>query len=548
MQTYDRSSVLFVFALTVATFVCEKQRLATPLVHGIVTKCIVRLRKGALHGTGALTRCWAGRGILVAAGALLLFAAVWTAHGAIVAGPKALHFDILEAYAWGREFQLGYHKHGPFWAWIAGIWFLVFPATNTSFVVLEALNAALGLLGAWRLNGLFVKGWQRHAATLLLTLTPFYTYMAYKYNANIIFISLWPWALFYFVRSLDRMTLRDAALFGVFAAAAMLSKYYAVVLLLTCALSLAVHPNGRKYLFSALPWAAAATFSILFLPHLVWVLSNGAPTVAYALNVTGQGWLELLRAAGRFLLENGAGHILAAAAIAVAWFASKDAPVRADSGALPQGRRRFLAVLVLAPPALTILFALGFRLVIDPAAGAGVFPLAPLFLMQYAAPLDSWRCFRIAGLAAIAVLFIAVASAPVERAVLIGKGGGSVALPYRELAQQAAVLWHAEAGTPLRYVACRPPYAYAISFYSADHPSSFTNLSYGEAPWVTPAKLKQYGLLIVCAHDDGWCRETALAFLPGHWKELPLSIGHKAGSRHMPEVRYDIFIMPPQGG
>lgn len=139
---------------------------------------------------------------------------------------------------------------GPFWAWIAGAWFLLFPKTNAPFVLLEALNSALGLLGAWKLIGLFAKGWTRHAAALMLLATPFYTVMAFKYNANTIFVSLWPWTLFFFVKSLDDMKMRDAILFGGFAAACILSKYYAVILLLTSGLSLIFHPNGRKCILS----------------------------------------------------------------------------------------------------------------------------------------------------------------------------------------------------------------------------------------------------------------------------------------------------------
>ncbi|MFY9639322.1 MAG: glycosyltransferase family 39 protein [Rhodomicrobium sp.] len=483
---------------------------------------------------------------LIAAGCLILVAAAWFAHGVIVAAPKTLHFDILEAYAWGKEFQLGYDKHGPFWAWIAGAWFLLFPTTNASFVLLETLNAAIGGIGAWRLNGLFVKGWMRHASTLLLLITPFYTLMAYRYNASTIFVSLWPWALFYFVKSLDGMKMRDAAWFGIFAAAAMLSKYYAVILLLTCALSLAVHPNGRKYILSPLPFAAGASFLALFLPHLIWVLQNGAPTVTHAIAVTGQGWLFALRSAGRFMLETGAGLVLPALVIFITSRTSKAPPASEEGDRLSKSRRQFLSVLVLAPWILTVLFGLAFRLGLVPADGAGIFPLAPLFLIQFAAPLDGWRCFRFAGMAAIAASLIAVISAPIERDVLIKRAGPSVALPYRELAAQVTALWHSETGTPLHNAGGRLAYAYAMSFYSPDHPSSFTELNLNMAPWMTPARLKQYGLLIACAHDDGGCSGAALSFASGNWKQLPLSIARKAGSRQMPEVKYDIFIIPPQ--
>ncbi len=97
-----------------------------------------------------------------------------------------------------------------------------------SFVLLEAINAGLGLLGAWMLTGLFARGWTRHAAVLMLLATPLYTVMAFKYNANTILVSLWPWTLYFFVKSLDCMKARDAAVFGAFAALCILSKYYTV--------------------------------------------------------------------------------------------------------------------------------------------------------------------------------------------------------------------------------------------------------------------------------------------------------------------------------
>src|SRR5262249_16885673 len=87
---------------------------------------------------------------LVVTAALLFFIVAWTLFGSITHADRALHWDVLEAYAWGKEFQLGYNQHPPFWAWIAGLWFLVFPTTKASFILLETLNAALGLLGAWR--------------------------------------------------------------------------------------------------------------------------------------------------------------------------------------------------------------------------------------------------------------------------------------------------------------------------------------------------------------------------------------------------------------
>ena len=550
-----------------------------------------RVRRGWRFIEGSLG-VRSSSGNLIAAAAFFLFFLAWAAAEAILNADRALHFDLFEAYAWGQEFQLGYNQHGPFWAWIVGAWFLVFPNTNTSFVLLEAFNATLGLFGAWMVIGLFTKGWERHAATLLLVATPFYTFNAYKYNANTIFISLWPWTLYVLIKSVDLMSRRNALIFGVLAAACILSKYYSVLLLATCGLSLIVHPNGRRYLLSPLPWIAGAVFSLLVLPHLLWALNTNAPPVAYAMGLTGKGWLFTGGYAARFVFDLLLFQAGMVALIYLASVATKQTSLicptdchpgqakrepgsqkerrfnllrsrirlrlsamtaaarAAEKGEqLPQSRRRFLAVLVLAPPLLTIMAALIFQLKIEAIMAIGIFPLIPLLLMQVVTPLDSRRCFYLAGGAAVAVTLIMLAGAPFAGSVMASKKAGpSFAFPYRELAGYVTELWRSENHTPLKYIGGEAKTANGVSFYSPDRPSSFVNLDYARALWVTPAKLEQSGLLIACVHEDAACLSKASSFLRGHWKQTSLKIAREVGTRRMPEVTFDIFVIPPPAG
>ncbi len=487
---------------------------------------------------------WPEKWIILASFAL--FFAAWALYGSITEADKSLHHDVLEAYAWGREFKLGYNQHGPFWAWISGFWFLLFPNTNSAFIVLAALNATLGLFGAWRLIGLFAQGRDRDTATLLLLATPFYTFLSYRYNANTIFLSLWPWTLFFFVRSLDKMRMQDALAFGALAAAAILSKYFAVVLLLTCAVSLAFHKNGLKYLKSPLPYMAAGIFFLIVLPHFIWLLSAGAPPVAYAVSLTGRGWL--------FSIKNGAGLLLTAALyhciVLTIVLLAKYAP-KADNAGLPanpvaRSRRRFLAALVLVPPLLTAVFGLCFGLKISTNMVVGTFPLVPLFLMQAAAPFNGLRCFRFSAWFAIAVTVAALAASPFVTAIIARTSRDPALLePRKELAAQVTALWRAETDTPLHFAGAEVRYANAISFYSADRPSSFIDLSFAKAPWVTPAKLQQYGLLIACVHEDAACHTKAAGFLSASGKQTSIRIGRTIGKRQAPEVTFDVFIEPP---
>ena len=183
--------------------------------------------------------------LLVSLSLLSIFVTVWTLYGVISAAPAAIHNDMAEAYVWGRQFELGYFQHPPFWAWIAGLWFEVFPRADWAFTLLAVLNAGLGLYGSWILIGDFADGDRRLAATVLLLLTPFYTFLAFKYNANSIFLSLWPWTMHFFVRSIDNRRLPDAILFGSFMGLAMLSKYFALILAATCFVAALVHPARR---------------------------------------------------------------------------------------------------------------------------------------------------------------------------------------------------------------------------------------------------------------------------------------------------------------
>ena len=149
---------------------------------------------------------------------LAAFGVLWAVYFIVSESSASLHQDMTEAYVWGREFRLGYNQHPPFWAWICGLWFLALPRWQSLFFVLSALNATIGLWGAWRAIGRFASGDARVAATAMLVLTPLYTFFALKYNANSIFLSLWPWTIYFYDRALTRRRVGDALALGVLVA------------------------------------------------------------------------------------------------------------------------------------------------------------------------------------------------------------------------------------------------------------------------------------------------------------------------------------------
>ena len=205
------------------------------------------------------------------------FAVALAFYFAVVEGPGRINHDMSEAYVWGREFQWGYHQHSPFWAWICGLWFLIAPHEIVWFGVLSAINSAVGLIGVWWATGAFVRGPKRTAALALALIIPGFSLMAFKYNANTIFLSLWPFTLGFFVRSFEGGRPRDAAGFGALAGLCLLSKYYALAPLAACFLASLTADRRAAYWRSLSPYLSVAIALALFAPHLVWLARHPQP-------------------------------------------------------------------------------------------------------------------------------------------------------------------------------------------------------------------------------------------------------------------------------
>src|SRR5262249_47449891 len=101
---------------------------------------------------------------------VVLHVAVYALSATWTFGWGALHQDMTEAWMWGKEFQLGYPKHPPLFAWAAGVWFSLLPRTDGSFYLLAAVTAAIGLAGVWMIAGRLLDPARRWTALLLLML------------------------------------------------------------------------------------------------------------------------------------------------------------------------------------------------------------------------------------------------------------------------------------------------------------------------------------------------------------------------------------------
>jgi len=481
------------------------------------------------------------------------FVVVWSLYFAVSEAASSIHNDMAEAYAWGREFELGYNQHPPFWAWICGLWFLIFPCANWAFAILAMLNAGVGLLGAWALIGRFVDGDKRVAATALLALTPFYSFLAYKYNANSIFLSLWPWTLYAFLGALRNRSMAASLGFGAMMGLALNSKYYALVLAATCLIAAQASVERGRYFRSPSPYVSIAVALAMFAPHLIWLAVTGAPPIRYLARVSGRSFAET----GAFAASAVLGSLLQqTVAVGLVAAAARLEALNHRSGAVGQSvdqtageadNRRLLPILALTPLVLSVVAALCLRTKISSNMLIGAFPLSPLLAMQFLAPADPLRLRRYALRGAT---FLSLGALMLSPLVAVGKawyGRDSEDVePRREAAIAASEFWTSVTNAPLAFVAGSFRYDNSAAFYSPEHPSVFVGFDYFGNRWASPEKIAARGLITICLRDDAACLDDTTKFATPATKREEMTLAHSAFGRTHKSFAFVFTAIPPR--
>jgi hypothetical protein len=402
---------------------------------------------------------------------LIGFVAIWQAYLVIAYAGGDLHPDVLEAWTLGRSIEWGYAKHPPLMGWVARAWTCVFPLENWSFQLMALTNSAIGLWMVDLISRRFVRGDKRMIVLLLLMLLPTYQFHAQRFNANAVLLATWPLATYCFLRSFETRLLGWAVAAGAAGALAMLGKYYSVSLLLSFGLAAILHPQRRAYFGSPAPWVSMATGLAVLAPHLHWLATTGAQPIAYALakhagKALGPSFAEAL------LFIPGVAMVLALAALAWALMAGDQLKK------LPRDFRNM-------NPLLWLLFLVSIGTLVLPALTSLVLrtDMPPIWALQ--------------GLFLFIILLVCGASYSIERThsadlvafvVAIGVVSSVVAAPvhaayrnfyplhegrnfYRLAAEELTRQWRAEMETPMPVAGGDDDLAFALAFYSPDHPT-----------------------------------------------------------------------------
>lgn len=475
---------------------------------------------------------------------LLLHAAAWTVYGTF-ALEGGVHDDMVEAWAWGKEFQLGYYKHPPLFAWVAGAWFSVFSRSDWAFQLLAALNGSLSVLAICWLARELTDPAKEATAGLLAMLTPIYGVLALKFNANSILMPIWPMATLFLVRSVRRGRLWDAVALGVLSALAVLGKYYSVLLLASFFVATLITPEGRRWWCTASPWIAALSGFIVVLPHVVWLVASGYPTFRYAgtkFQLPEQKQLQwtLVTALAPVLL-------LGPAALALRYVTrigfARQLAALLDTVRSPD--RAWLWVVACGPFVLTLAFGLLAGAKVSVSYTFPIFFLFPVLASAALPHLSEPGMSRRLGTAVIVVLVGVALASPLVGYVRTALDVRGAIEPRREVAVEAERRWREQFGTEPRLVAGSMAYAGSMPFYAASAPSHFVHFNHAWAPWVSRERLAHEGLLVLCESADHVCLQRAAALSEAPLPTIRLDAARVSHGHTGPAAEIVLMMLPP---
>jgi 4-amino-4-deoxy-L-arabinose transferase-like glycosyltransferase len=477
---------------------------------------------------------------------LVCYAGIWTLYGVIAKGSQDLHFDFGEMYSWSLDTSWATPKHPPLAPWLVHLWFTLFPRTDWAYYLFAMLVASLALWFAWRMLERYLDGEKRVVGLALLSFVPVFNFHALKFNNNAISLPTWAATTWLFLRAFETRRADFAALAGLAAGAAMLSKYWSIFLLAGLGIAALLDRRRHDYFRSAAPWITIGVGILVIAPHLVYVTTHGWRTFewTFSSHPAVDEWAALRSALD--YIAGTAGY--AAAPVLITLIATRPAGAAIhDMLWPPEPDRRLVIFAFLVPLLLPALAALivGGKLV-SIWALAGLVPLPVILLSSRLILLTRTAALRILALA-VALPLSALIVSPMVAFVIHRFGTDTDSPHYRLVAQAVEKVWRETTDQPLRIVGSYENLVSGTLFYYRDGPSAYDIAGPRMTPWIDDAQLARHGLAMVCPADNVMCMNAlnARAALARGGKRAEVDISRYYLGSATPPQRFVIAIVPP---
>ncbi len=476
---------------------------------------------------------------------LAAYCVVWTAYAVIAKASQDFHFDMGEMVAWSREVTFGTPKHPPLPAWLVGAWFSIFPLATWAYDLLAVANATVALWIAFVVSTRYLDGVKSAVGLAFLTLVPFFNFHALKFNANSAMLPWWALTTCFFLRSFESRSPAFAALAGVAAAGAMLTKYWSVVLLAALAIGAAGDPRRKLYFGSAAPFITVAAGLAALSPHVAWLYLHGFRTFGYALESHPGTVLEAF--------VSGLGYVAGAlgyAVVPILLTAIASRPGAADVADMlwPSDPSRRLAVIVFfLPLVLPALMAVATaEKVVSLWAMAGMTLLPVVLLSSPRIVIPRIAAVRILAIAA-SLPVLALVAAPIVAVVTHFNGIPNYGTQYSLVAEAARKVWRETTEAPLRLVGSYENVLNGSVFYFPDRPSTLEITNPALTPWTDEERIARQGILLYCPVAENRCMDALnkRAAAAPQKRRVEVDISRTFVGIPGPVTSYAIVAIPP---
>ena len=454
---------------------------------------------------------------------ILAHVILWTLVPTLV--NRNLPLDTIEALAWGHEWRLGYDKHPPLSAWMLEIAAILGLRTDLAIYFLSQLLIGITFLLVYKLARQWLSQGQAVVATLVLEGIWFYSYPAPEFNVNIAQMPFWIGGIFAFWRAMQTRRLRWWILLGFCAAMAVLSKYLGGLMLLPMFIYAIWHPDRRKIWTSIGPYAAALTFILILLPHLIWMINDNFATVRYGLMRAGMTtsdaatttrWTSHLLRPLEFLAEQAA--MLIAPVILHLFSKPRRAATgsetnnESDSVIHSRQSKVFIVTMTLGPFLILAIIALLTAANIRSMWTAPMTSTLGILLSIYF-PSTLSRQGRRQFLFAVTFVMLALPIAYAVSNLLADANpasGRRTSFPGRQIALDLTRQWHDQFHRPLTIAIGEEWLGGNLGWYSPDRPTLYHSADPRLAPWVSDEDVRRDGAI-------------ALWQLPRRKKQMPVA-------------------------
>jgi len=457
---------------------------------------------------------------------------LWTFLPTIVR--HTLPLDAIEGTIWGSHWQLGYDKNPFMNAWLTHFAENLGGQSGWMIYFFSQLSVLLCFYSVWRLAKRILPPVSALMSVMCLEAIQYYNVAAIDFNDNVIEIGVWAFLIERFHFALTKNKTSTWITVGVLSAAAMMTKYYAVVLFAPM-LFLFDYKNPKIYL-------AVFVFLILCLPHALWLSDNHWVTLNYAFDrVDGANtWWNHFYQPYDFAGSMIQACLLPILIVSVCCLGRTSSTITQYTP-LTTFNKKFLLLMALGPFVVTLLLSAFAGMHLRQGWGTPLLSFWGVMLFAFLQPSQiHFKRFIITifGLLLLASsAYVFVQTQPGER---------RSNFPGKVIAKDIQTSWEQQFHRPLKFIAGERWISGNIAFFSKPKAQVYMDWNPTYSPWIVEADLKRDGAVFVWdpKHDGNTLPASILARFPNIQKIEVREYPWMRNNQNKP-VRIGIAVLAP---